>query len=166
MSAPPRPALGARLDRAFFERDVCVVARELVGAVLAHDTERGLLAGVIVETEAYRGPDDLAAHSAGGRRTARTEVMFGPAGHAYMFVVYGRNWAFNVVTGRRGEPHAVLVRALEPLVGLELMMERRGVARGGSSSGGTATCRWPRAAERAGRWPRDGRFVAGLEVLR
>lgn len=119
-------SLGPRLTRSFFERDVCEVASPLVGAVLARREGGALLAGVIVETEAYRGPEDLAAHSAGGRRTARTEVMYGPAGHAYVFVVYGRNWAFNVVTGRPGEPHAVLVRALEPLVGVELMRGRRG----------------------------------------
>ncbi len=120
--AAPTPRLG----RGFFERDVVEVARDLVGCVLVHDdAEHHRLAGRIVETEAYRGPDDLAAHTARGRRTARNEAMWGAAGHAYLFVVYGRNWAFNVVTGAVGEPCAVLVRAVEPTEGLDAMAVRR-----------------------------------------
>lgn len=120
-------APGLVLPRAFYERPVLDVARDCIGATLVHRTAEGVAAGRIVESEAYRGPEDLAAHSAGGRRTRRTEVMFGPAGRAYMFLLYGMHWAFNIVAGKEGEPHAVLVRAIEPTVGLDLMAQRRGI---------------------------------------
>jgi DNA-3-methyladenine glycosylase len=103
---------------------VLVVARDCIGKVLVHRTEQGVCAGRIVECEAYRGPEDLAAHSSRGR-TKRTEAMFGPPGHAYVFMLYGASWAFNIVTSNEGEPHAVLVRALEPVRGIELMARRR-----------------------------------------
>lgn len=113
----------------FYDQPVLSLAKNLVGKVLVHVTEDGTTAGRIVETEAYRGPEDLAAHSAGGRRTKRTEAMFGPSGHAYMFLLYGLSWAFNVTAGEVGEPHAVLVRALEPVEGHALMsLRRRGLA--------------------------------------
>ncbi len=116
-----------RLDRAFYARPVLEVARRCLGQVLVHDSSEGLAAGIIVEAEAYRGPEDRAAHSYGGRRTKRTEAMFGPAGHAYVFLIYGLHHNFNLVTGGVGEPHAVLIRGLEPIHGLELMANRRGV---------------------------------------
>ena len=104
-------------QRSFFERGTLTVARSLIGMHLVHDDGHTLRAGRIVETEAYLGPRDLAAHSARGR-TRRTEVMFGPPGHAYVYFIYGFWNCLNVVTGRAGVPHAVLLRALEPLAGL------------------------------------------------
>ncbi|MFO0762000.1 MAG: DNA-3-methyladenine glycosylase [Byssovorax sp.] len=124
----------ARLGRAFYARDTLVVAEDCLGKVLVHASPEGLTAGRIVEAEAYRGPDDRAAHSAGGRRTPRTEVMFGPPGHAYLFRLYGMHWAFNLVTGAEGEPQVVLIRALEPLLGLPLMATRRGLPEGARAS--------------------------------
>jgi len=103
------------------------VARACIGQLLVLREGSQCLVGRIVETEAYRGPSDRAAHSFGGRRTERTEAMFGPPGHAYMFVIYGLHWNFNIVTGQLGQPHAVLVRAVEPLVGMESMALRRGL---------------------------------------
>lgn len=115
------------LPRSFYEGRVLDVARAMIGKVLVHRSPEGIAAGRIVECEAYRGPADLAAHSARGRRTRRTEVMFGPPGHAYLFLLYGMHWAFNVVVGPEGQPHAVLVRAVEPVLGAPLMASRRGV---------------------------------------
>jgi DNA-3-methyladenine glycosylase len=106
------------LPRAFYARSPLVVARELLGMHLAHDDGTCVRVGRIVETEAYKGPHDLAAHSARGRRTARTEVLFGPAGHAYVYFIYGVWNCLNIVTGAVGEPHAVLLRALEPIANL------------------------------------------------
>lgn len=114
------------LPRSFYEGEVLDIAEAMIGTVLVHRTAEGVVAGRIVESEAYRGPEDLAAHSAGGKRTRRTEAMFGPPGHAYMFLLYGMHWAFNVVVAKEGEPHAVLVRALEPVLGEEIMAARRG----------------------------------------
>lgn len=113
------------LPRSFYARPVLSVARDCIGKHLIHDTPAGRLVGRIVEAEAYRGPQDRAAHSFGGRRTARTEVMFGPPGYAYVFLIYGLHWNFNLVTTAEGAPHAVLIRALEPLEGLEWMAQRR-----------------------------------------
>lgn len=120
-------ATEGKLSRAFYARPVLTVARESIGKLLVHRTPEGETAGRIVEAEAYRGPEDLAAHSARGR-TRRTEAMFGAPGHAYVFLLYGRSWAVNLVTGELGEPHAVLIRALEPVRGRELMARRRGIA--------------------------------------
>jgi len=106
------------LPRAFYDRPALAVAPELLGMHLIYEQGRERRVGRIVETEAYQGPQDLAAHSARGRRTARTEVMFGPPGHAYVYLVYGIWNCLNVVTAAPGSPHAVLLRAVEPVTAL------------------------------------------------
>src|SRR5277367_3165131 len=113
-----------KLPRSFYARSVLVVARECIGKLLVHRTAEGIAAGRIVEAEAYRGPLDLAAHSSRGL-TKRTAAMYGPPGHAYVYLLYGISWAINLVTTAHGTPHAVLIRALEPLRGLALMARRR-----------------------------------------
>jgi DNA-3-methyladenine glycosylase len=107
-----------KLPRAFFAHNTLGIARALIGMHLVHDDGTRRRAGRIVETEAYLGPRDLAAHSARGR-TPRTEVMFGPPGHAYVYFIYGFWHCLNVVTAPRGKPHAVLLRALAPLEELD-----------------------------------------------
>jgi DNA-3-methyladenine glycosylase len=116
------------LQRTFYQRDTITVSKDLLGKILVHKSSQGTTAGRIVETEAYRGPEDQAAHSAGGRRTARNEVMFGEKGHAYVYFIYGMYYCLNVTAGNvPGKPEAVLLRALEPVVGEGIMAERRGV---------------------------------------
>jgi DNA-3-methyladenine glycosylase len=118
---------GQKLPRDFYTRsNVVTVARELLGKLLVVPADNGKrVAGKIVEVEAYRGPQDRAAHSYGGRRTKRTETMYGIGGTAYVFFVYGMYYQFNVVTNAADAPHAVLVRAVEPVEGIELMSKRR-----------------------------------------
>lgn len=124
----PEPADStSKLPREFYTRsNVVTVARELLGKLLVVPARNGKrVSGKIVEVEAYRGPEDRAAHSFGGRRTRRTETMYGLGGTAYVFFVYGMYNQFNVVTNAAGTPHAVLVRAVEPVEGIELMRKRR-----------------------------------------
>src|SRR5579872_4970985 len=116
-----------KLDAVFYERrSVLTVARALLGKVLVTDLEGARTSGRIVEVEAYNGVIDRASHAFGGRRTARTEVMFGAGGTAYIYLIYGIHHLFNVVTNRMGIPHAVLVRAVEPLEGIPVMLKRMG----------------------------------------
>jgi DNA-3-methyladenine glycosylase len=127
MSADKTTPAG-KLPRDFYTRaNVLTVARELLGKLLVVPTNGKRVSGKIVEVEAYRGPQDRAAHSYGGRRTKRTEPMYGIGGTAYVFFVYGMYNQFNVVTNAAETPHAVLIRAVEPIEGIELMRERRGV---------------------------------------
>ncbi|OGP34630.1 MAG: 3-methyladenine DNA glycosylase [Deltaproteobacteria bacterium GWC2_65_14] len=107
-----------RLPRAFYDRDTVVVARELLGKSLVRVSNGVERIGRIVEVEAYLGPHDLAAHSSRGR-TERTRVMFGPPGHAYVYLVYGIHCCMNVVTEREGHASAVLLRAVEPVKNIE-----------------------------------------------
>jgi DNA-3-methyladenine glycosylase len=116
------------LQRLFYQRDTIAVSKDLLGKILVHESSQGATSGRIVETEAYRGPEDQAAHSSGGRRTARNDVMFGQKGRAYVYFIYGLYYCFNVTAGDvPGKPEAVLIRSLEPVVGQEIMAKRRGI---------------------------------------
>lgn len=127
---------GKKIDLKFYgSLDTPRIARGLLGSLLvvpAPDGER--VSGMIVETEAYLGEIDRAAHSFSGRRTPRNEVMYGPAGRVYVFFVYGMYYQFNVVTGPADHPHAILIRALEPAEGVETMRERRSKKRSGKAA--------------------------------
>ena len=117
-----------KLDRAFYLKENTVeVARDLLGKLLVVPDENGdRVSGIIVETEAYLGVEDRAAHSYGGRRTARTEATYALGGHVYVFFVYGMYFQLNIVTGPVDHPHVVLIRAVEPVEGIQKMRERRG----------------------------------------
>lgn len=114
-----------KLSREFYNKDALIVAKELLGKVLVHEENGQKVFGKIVETEAYMGVEDKAAHSYGGRRTPRMEVMYGGPGFSYVYFIYGMYYCFNVVTREEGTPQAVLIRAVEPLGGSELMAQNR-----------------------------------------
>ncbi|MEX2144000.1 MAG: DNA-3-methyladenine glycosylase [Anaerolineales bacterium] len=117
-----------RLSRDFFAQPTLKVARQLLGCVLVHrqviNGKTRRLSGLIIETEAYCGESDLGCHAKAGR-TNRTAVMFGPPGHAYVYFTYGNHWLFNCITQAEGQPHAVLIRAVQPVEGLDVFARRR-----------------------------------------
>ncbi len=114
-----------KLPRSFYNRDTIIVAKELLGKYLVHLHGGAERIGRIVEVEAYLGPHDLAAHSSKGL-TNRTKIMFGPPGHAYVYMIYGMYYCLNAVAGEEGTGQAILIRALEPVEGKALMQKRRG----------------------------------------
>ena len=115
-----------KMQRKFYDRDPITVAQELLGKHLVHSSQGVTRVGRIVEVEAYLGPHDLAAHSAKGR-TARTQVMFGPPGHAYVYLIYGIHCCMNVVTQQEGMASAVLLRALEPIISIDARTQGPGL---------------------------------------
>jgi DNA-3-methyladenine glycosylase len=122
---PNRATRPSITDRAWFDRPALEVAPDLLGRRIAHHAAEGVVAGRIVETEAYAGPEDLAAHSSHGR-TARTQTLFGAPGHLYVYLVYGIHHCINVVCGPGTKPEAVLIRAVALDEGLALARDRRG----------------------------------------
>ncbi|AFM00121.1 DNA-3-methyladenine glycosylase [Desulfitobacterium dehalogenans ATCC 51507] len=114
-----------KLGREFYDRDSTIVAKELLGKLLVHKVNGQKISARIVETEAYMGVNDKAAHSYGGKRTPRVEVMYGGPGYSYVFTIYGIHCCFNTVTREEGNPQAVLIRAAEPVEGIEWMAQKR-----------------------------------------
>jgi len=113
-----------KLARDFYAQSTELVARQLLGKYLVRQHPHGVTMGKIVETEAYIGPEDKASHASRGR-TPRAAIMFGPPGFAYIYLIYGMHHCLNIVTEAEGYPAAVLIRAVEPIAGLELMQQRR-----------------------------------------
>ena len=116
----------SKLPADFYQReDVLLISRELLGKVLCTNFHGKLTSGIIVETEAYAGVTDKASHAYGGRRTKRTETMYAKGGSAYVYLCYGIHHLFNIVTNKENTPHAVLIRAIQPRDGIEIMLQRR-----------------------------------------
>jgi DNA-3-methyladenine glycosylase len=116
----------SKLPADFYQReDVLLISRELLGKVLCTNFHDKLTSGIIVETEAYAGVTDKASHAYGGRRTKRTETMYAKGGSAYVYLCYGIHHLFNIVTNKENIPHAVLIRAIQPQDGIEIMLQRR-----------------------------------------
>jgi DNA-3-methyladenine glycosylase len=109
----------------YLNEDVVSLAKDLLGKVLYTKIDNEITAGIIVETEAYFGIKDKASHAYGGRRTNRTETMYGNGGIAYVYLCYGMHNLFNIVSSKENDPHAVLIRGIEPLIGIEIIEERR-----------------------------------------
>lgn len=114
-----------KLEREFYLCDGITLAKNLIGKVLVHETYEGTTKGIIVETEAYMGEIDKAAHSYKGKKEGRTNIQYGEGGYAYIYMIYGMYYCMNVVANKAEKPEAVLIRALEPLEGIELMEKRR-----------------------------------------
>ncbi len=114
-----------KLPREFYNRDVLTVAEEILGKTLVHITKEGVTKGKIVEVEAYNGLCDKAAHSYKNLRSKRTEIQYGEGGHAYVYLIYGMHHCMNIVVNRENLPEVLLLRALQPIEGLELMKKRR-----------------------------------------
>jgi DNA-3-methyladenine glycosylase len=126
MTRPSNDSKAKKLPLQFYLRqDVLAIAKELLGKVIVTNWDGEITSGRIVETEAYAGELDRASHASKGR-TERTEIMYGSGGHAYVYLCYGIHQMFNIVTSKEGEPHAVLIRAIEPIEGKEIMLERTG----------------------------------------
>lgn len=115
-----------KITRDFYQKDAVTVARDLLGLVLVHETKEGIAKGIIVETEAYMGLKDAAAHSYKNNRSGRTNVQYGDGGYAYIYLIYGMYYCMNIVTNEVNTPEVVLLRALEPIEGIDLMKKRRG----------------------------------------
>ena len=129
-----------KMPRSFFkEQDVLAMAHKLLGKLLITEHKEGRTAGRIIEVEAYGGTTDKASHAYGGRRTRRTEIMYKEGGCAYIYLCYGIHHLFNVVSGRAGSADAVLIRALRPVLGIDLMRRRRGLDEVGRLCGGPGT---------------------------
>lgn len=115
-----------KLDKAYYSnQDVLFLAKDLLGKVLVTKVNGKITSGIITETEAYVGVGDKASHAYGGRRTNRTEIMYQPGGVSYVYLCYGIHYLFNVVTSIKDEPHAILIRAVEPLAGKDIIEKRR-----------------------------------------
>ena len=122
--------MASKLPRSFYERDdVVQISKELIGKVICTNFDGILTTGIIVETEAYNGRTDKACHAYPDVRTARTETIYGPPGYAYVYLCYGIHHLFNVVTNQEGLADAILIRAIKPVEGKELMVQRRGKER-------------------------------------
>lgn len=131
---------GEPLTRSFYlQEDVIAVAKQLLGKLLITRYDGVSTGGIITETEAYAGVGDRASHAHGGRRTRRNEIMYAGGGHAYVYLCYGIHHLFNVVTHREGIPHAVLIRAIHPVIGVNVMRARRSPQRFTTAGPGTLT---------------------------